>query len=193
MGNGNFGQSIIVFLCCSFLITIFPCSGVGSLPCNTVLQKLLQYGFPARHSQEQPAPAWVPCGLWFLPENLHGLLWTGRRSVDCVDSCQKPAAAWAHRPPAGPPQAAGSFGASLPAAVWCPPQAAVQISAPLWWSTGSRGQLALLWSLQDKLKGILRSSTWSTSSPPDVCRAVSLTFFFSLLSRCCYASFFTLS
>ena len=62
------------------LLTLFPCSSVGSLPQETVLCKLLQRGsFPqaavlhevlqrgslprAAVLQAQTAPAWVPCGV----------------------------------------------------------------------------------------------------------------------------------
>ena len=47
MGNGGCGQSVMLRLCLSFLLTLFPCSSVGSLPWDTVLHELLQCGsFP---------------------------------------------------------------------------------------------------------------------------------------------------
>jgi len=40
MGNGGCSQFITCWLCRSFLLTLFPCSSVGSLPWETVLHKL---------------------------------------------------------------------------------------------------------------------------------------------------------
>jgi len=83
MGNGGCGQLITLCLCRSFLppqgglLTLFPCSNMGSLSQETVLHKLLQCeSFPRAailHElpqwgslpqgavlQEQTAPAWVP-------------------------------------------------------------------------------------------------------------------------------------
>lgn len=79
-GNGDFGQFITLCFCCSFLLrdrllTLLPCSSVGSLPWETifheliqlesfreaaVLHKLLQYGslWRAVHrSCQKPTPA----------------------------------------------------------------------------------------------------------------------------------------
>jgi len=42
MWNGGCGQLIAHCLCRSFLLTLFPCSSVGSLPHETVLHALLQ-------------------------------------------------------------------------------------------------------------------------------------------------------
>ena len=76
MGNGRCGQFVTHCLCHSFLLMLFPCSSVGSLPQGIVLHKLLQsesfpwaavlHELPQRGSlprravlQEQAAPAWV--------------------------------------------------------------------------------------------------------------------------------------
>lgn len=61
-GNGACGQFIARCLCRSVLLTLLPCSSVGSLPRETVLHQLLQRGsFPGGAVlQEQAAPAWVP-------------------------------------------------------------------------------------------------------------------------------------
>ncbi|KAK4832521.1 hypothetical protein QYF61_023853 [Mycteria americana] len=41
-GNGGCGQFITRCLCCSFLLTLFPCSSMRSLPWETVLHERLQ-------------------------------------------------------------------------------------------------------------------------------------------------------
>lgn len=103
-----------VHLCCSFLLTLFPCSTMGSLPWDAVLQELLQRGtFPwvvlqeclqhGSHLQgtvhkEQTAPAW---SLLHGPQLLAG----------CC-SCS------------GSPWAAASFRTYPPAVAWSPPWAA---------------------------------------------------------------------
>ncbi|KAK4830730.1 hypothetical protein QYF61_013180 [Mycteria americana] len=47
MGNGGYGQLIQLYLCRSFLLTLFPCSSMGSSPWETVLHELLQHeSFP---------------------------------------------------------------------------------------------------------------------------------------------------
>lgn len=100
-----------VHLCCSFLLTLFPCSTMGSLPWDAVLQELLQRGtFPwvvhqeclqhGSHRQgtvhkEQTAPAW---------SLLHG----PQLLVGCC-SCT------------GSPWAAASSGTYPPAVAWSPP------------------------------------------------------------------------
>lgn len=43
--NGGCREFIRCSLCCSFLLTLLPCSSVGSLPQETVPPWLLQYGF----------------------------------------------------------------------------------------------------------------------------------------------------
>ena len=99
MGNRNCGQTISLHLCRSFLVTLCPCSNVGSLPQDAVLPKLIPCRLLTGSSslrtaptwirtmgsihQEQTAPTWVPhvqhpqqiiCLL------LHGLLFTGYSS-----------------------------------------------------------------------------------------------------------------
>jgi len=71
---------MMFYLCCSFLLTLFPCCSVGSLPRDTVLHELLQCeSFPwaaVLHKllqrvsfpwgavlQKQAAPVWVPHGV----------------------------------------------------------------------------------------------------------------------------------
>jgi len=63
--NGDCSQLILGCLCRSFLLTLFPCSSVGSHPWETVLHKLSQHGsFPgAAVLEKQAALAWVPCGV----------------------------------------------------------------------------------------------------------------------------------
>jgi len=80
MGNGGCGQFITCCFCYSFLLTVFPCSNVGSHSQQTVLHKLLQresfsraivlHKLPQSGSlpwhgvlQEQTAPVWVPHGV----------------------------------------------------------------------------------------------------------------------------------
>jgi len=47
------------------LLTLFPCSSIGSLPRETVLHELLQCGSLPQGVVlwEQTVPAWVPCGV----------------------------------------------------------------------------------------------------------------------------------
>ena len=135
------------------LLTLFPCSSVGSLPRETVLHELLQReSFPwatvlheplqsGSHPrgavlQEQTAPAWVPHGV--------------------TSPASKPAPAWA-RLSAGPQVLPGACcsvgfprGHGLPqvhpcAQVWGPPWAAGRYL--LWQvSMGAGGQPASPWS-----------------------------------------------
>ncbi|KAK4823971.1 hypothetical protein QYF61_008357 [Mycteria americana] len=87
------------------LLTLFPCSSMGSLPRETVLHELLQHeSFPwaaVLHEllqcgslprgavlQEQTAPAWDPTGSHVLPANL---LQRGLLSPWVRKSCQEPA------------------------------------------------------------------------------------------------------
>lgn len=58
VGSGNCGQFITLYLCCSFVLMLFPCSSRGFVPLSTVLQELLQCGcFPwDAVLQEQTAP-----------------------------------------------------------------------------------------------------------------------------------------
>ena len=94
------------------LITLFPCSSVGSLPRETVLHELLQHGsFPRAavlHNCSSVGPfhgvqsfrhrllqRGSPTGSQVLPENL---LQCGLLSPQIHRSCQEPAPAWAsHR------------------------------------------------------------------------------------------------
>lgn len=43
--SGGCVRSVMVPLCLSFLLTLFPCSSMESLPLDSVLHKLLQHGF----------------------------------------------------------------------------------------------------------------------------------------------------
>ena len=94
------------------LLTLFPCSSVGSLPQETVLHKLLQCeSFPQaavlhellqRGSlpwgavlQEQTAPAWVPRGVT-SPASKPAPAWAPLSTGPWVRrSCQESALAWA--------------------------------------------------------------------------------------------------
>jgi len=92
MGNGGCSQFLSLCLCRSFLLTLFPCSCLGSLPWDTIFRELLQCGsFPRaavlhkllQHQsfpqgavcQEWSAPAWVPCGV-IGPARRPGPAWT---------------------------------------------------------------------------------------------------------------------
>ena len=44
MGHGVCSQFITHYLCCSFILTIFPCSSMDFLPRDTVLHKLVPHG-----------------------------------------------------------------------------------------------------------------------------------------------------
>jgi len=45
MGDGGYSQFVIHCPCHSFLLTLFPCSRVGSLPQETDFHEILQYGY----------------------------------------------------------------------------------------------------------------------------------------------------
>lgn len=68
MGFGDYGQSISLHLCFTFLITLFPYSVTGSLPWDIVLHKLLHWAsFPwavilERVRQHEPFPWAFPLG-----------------------------------------------------------------------------------------------------------------------------------
>jgi len=148
------------------LLTLFPCSSVGSLPWDTVLHKLLQHGSLPRGAvlQKQVAPTWV--------------------SHEVVSSASKPAPTWAPLSMGAQvlPQACSSVGCpqvhSILQASTCSSMGSSPgcrwISAPPW--TSSLPHHGFLQGLQ----GNLCSSAWSTSSPSfftdlGVCGVVSLT------------------
>lgn len=111
------------FVCCSFLLTVFPHSNVASLQWGTVLHKVLQNTLEHKYqvlpmdcSSSRIAPLWVlPKSIWSCRNRL--LLWVPQRPL----FCPKPSPAWTslHRlqllPEAcsvGPVQAAASLRAS---------------------------------------------------------------------------------
>ena len=118
MENRGFWSVHNACLCCSFVLTLFPCSIMGSLPRDTDLHELLQCGsFPqGTVLQEQTAQAWISHGPQFLP-----------------GACSS----------TGPSWAGASFKAHPPAAAWGPPWAAMWISALLWSSMGCSGTTCL--------------------------------------------------
>ena len=107
MGNGDYGQFITCCLCHSFLLMLFPCSSVGSLPRQTILRELTDvapsHGLQFFRNCSSVGPSHrvqpfknrllqheSPPGSQVLPANLlqHGLLFPwGHRS------CQEPAPA----------------------------------------------------------------------------------------------------
>ena len=136
------------------LLTLFPCSSVGSLPWETVLHellqcesfpraavlhKLLQHGSLPRGAvlQEQTAPAWVPRGVT-SPASKPAPAWA-------------PLSPWGHRSCQEPAPARASHGVTAsfghpPAPAWGPPRAAggylLHLGPP--WAAG--GQPASPWS-----------------------------------------------
>lgn len=55
-GDGVCSQLVLLWLCCSFLLTVFPCFSVGSFPWERVLMCV----FPMGSSSSQTAPVRVP-------------------------------------------------------------------------------------------------------------------------------------
>jgi len=119
MGNGSYGQFITCCLSRSLslrggLLTLFPCSSMGSLPQETVLHKLLQREsfpptaalpeLPQRGSlpwsavlQEQAAPAWAPLGVTnpaSKPAPLWAPLSTGPQVL--AGACSSAGSPWGH-------------------------------------------------------------------------------------------------
>jgi len=106
IGDGGCGQCVIRILCCSFLLTLFPCSSRGSHPLETVLHSLLQSGSfpwaavfhellqhrPFPHGavlQEQVTPAWIPHSIT-SPASKPAPVWAPLSLQDHT-SCQEPA------------------------------------------------------------------------------------------------------
>jgi len=140
------------------LLTLCPCSSVGSLPWETVLHKLLQCAsFPWGAALHKLLQSGSPMGSQVLPENLLHLVllspWDHR-------SCQEPAPAQASHgvtasfghPPAivwGPSWAAGGY-----LLHHRPPWTAGGQPASPWSSPRSAGE-SLLWRLHDLLPLLL--------------------------------------
>jgi len=184
------------------LLTLFPCSSMGSIPQQTVLHKLLQrepfpwaavvHKLPQRVSlpqgavlQEQTSPAWVPHGV--------------------TSPANKPALArasftpWAHR----------SWQEPAPACVPCRVTVSLRHIHLLWRGVlhrlqvdicstvdlrGLQRESLLHHGLHHRLQGNPCSGAWSTSSPffftgLGVCRAVSLTYSHSLWLQLCRVFF----
>jgi len=125
-GNGGCSQPIMHCLCCSFLLTLFPCSSVGSHPWETALHELSQYGsFPwvlhelVEHGGQSFSNRLLqrgsPTGSQILPEIL---LQCGLLSPRVHGSCQEHAPVWALH------GVTASFRAHPPALAWGPPWAA---------------------------------------------------------------------
>jgi len=173
MENGGCGRSITLHLCCSSLITLFPCSSVESLPRDTVLQKLCQPGCPMRCS-----PSGTDCSTVG-----HS---SCQKTYSCMDSSRQAGGPARSLLQHGPPTGCSFLQGISTAAAWGPPRIGVCIYASPWWSMDSRGHPASVWSLH-KPQGNLCSSTWSLSSRSftdlNVCRVVSFICFFNHLSQ----------
>ena len=94
----------MLHLCCSFTVTLYSCSSMGSLPQDAVLPELSLQGLPTGSSssrtaptwlhtmgsicQEQTAPAQVPHGQQLPPDPLllQGLS-TGRSRLQATSTC----------------------------------------------------------------------------------------------------------
>lgn len=71
-------------LCCSFLLTLFPCSSVGSLPQDTVFRELFQSGF----SFQWGGPSGTGCSSTGSP----------MASSSCQKTCSRMGSPWAQLP-----------------------------------------------------------------------------------------------
>jgi len=143
MGNGGYGQFITCCLCCSFLLTLFPCSNVGSLPGQTVLHELLQCeSFPRAAVLQELVQRGSPVGSQVLPANLlqHGLLSMGPQVLPGGCSSggfpQDHSLLWA------------SICSGLGSYMGCR-----RISAPLWTYMGCRGTACLTMVFITSCKG----------------------------------------
>ena len=188
-------------LCRSFLLTLFPCSCLGSLPQQTVLHELLQHGsfpltavlhkLPQRGSlprlvalQEQAAPARVPHRVT-SPASKPAPVWASL-SAGPARSLLQHELPMGSQPPSGTstcssvgslPQAAGGY-----LLHHGPPWTAGGQPASPWSSPWAAGE-SLLWCLKHLLPLILHCF--------GVCRVASLTYshscvtlhFFSLLLK----------
>ena len=175
------------------LLTLFPCSSVGSLPRETVLHELLQReslpqatvlhellqhgSLPRVQSfRNRLLQHGSPAGSQVLPANLlqRGLLfpWVHR-------SCQEPAPAWAfHRVTA-------SFG-HPPAPAWGPPQAAGGYLLHCKPSMGCRGTACLTMVFTTGCRGISALAPGAPPPPPSSLTLVSAELFLShLLTPLC--------
>jgi len=115
------------------LLTLFPCSSMGSRPWETVLHELLQReSFPRAAVLHRLLQRGSPTGSQALPEIL---LWRGLLSPWVRRSWQEPA------PVRVPHRVTASFG-HPPALVWGPPRAAGRYLLPCG-STGCRGTACL--------------------------------------------------
>jgi len=155
------------------LLTLCPCSTVGSHPWEAVLHELLQHGSFSRGAvlQEQAAPAWIPCGI--------------------TSPASKPAPAWASLS-TGPArrllQRGLPMGSQTPLGIHllqCGVLHGLQVDIC---STvdlhGLQGDSLPHHGLLHRLQGNLCSGTWSTSSTSfftGVCRVVSLSYSHSSL------------
>ena len=126
-GNGVCGQSIALHLRRSFLVTLFPCSNMGSFQRDAVLPKLILSGLHIGSSSSRTAPDMGP----YHKVHPSGALCSNLGPTQVAASARSPAPAWAPlhslllRPgicsDGGLPQAAASFSASPPAPPWSPP------------------------------------------------------------------------
>ena len=189
------------------LLTLFPCSRVGSvwvgsLRWEAVLHNLLQCGSFPQHAvlhkllqcrscpegavlQEQAAPVWISCGV-LSPASKPAPAWAPL-SPQGHRSCQEPA-------PARPPHGVTASFRHPPALSWGPFHG---LHVDIWSTMDCRGTTCLTVVFHHELQGkTLCSSISSTSSPSfftdlGVCRVVSLTWSHSSLLTAVSPQFFS--
>jgi len=186
------------------LLTLFPCSRVGSvwvgsLRWEAVLHNLLQCGSFPQHAvlhkllqcrscpegavlQEQAAPVWISCGV-LSPASKPAPAWAPL-SPQGHRSCQEPAPVWASH-------GITAFFGHPPALVWGPFHGLQMDICSTMNLHGLQGDRLPHHGLLHRLQGNLSSGTWSTSSsPPSSLTLVSAELFLSHsltpLSCCTY-------
>lgn len=64
-GNGGYGQSLMLCLFSSFVVTPFHCSSMGTLPSDAILPKWIVRGLSIDCSSSRTTPPWM--GSKFMP------------------------------------------------------------------------------------------------------------------------------